>query len=642
MGTTTAELAVFDGAAEVLFDANGKIVSSGGGRIQLTPNSSRRTVALLVGHTYNFKITARDGAATPNDLAYGEKNNVAVTGATTLTLNLKTLLGAAQLSQTRVQNGAVELALNVSPKGRPDLAVPEDDYTVSYAVTGGTILTESKLGLQIQPTEATVKVVATVSGSTAPNVDGTVTTTLTQAGDSSGSVGADLTSPTVAITTPADTASVNATTATTITGTATDNAAVSRVEVYDGVRLLGTATLSGTAWSIPWTPDSGSHTVTAVAYDAAGNTARAKVGVATLDPTFGLGGNVNGAVSSTQNDIARDVLVQSDGRILLGGIVNASTGGGYTYALSRLNANGTLDTTFGTNGRVTTDFDGNGSTNDDLMALAQQSDGRIIAVGQTNYGIAVARYTSTGALEWKRRLMFGTIQDQANSVALQADGKILVAGITVTSNAANTADAFVTRLNPDGSTDTNFGSGGLVKPDFNGVWEAANAVTVQSDGKILVAASGGNTNTVMLYRLTGAGAVDTTFGTAGKVSAAQGGADVYAMVVQPDGKIVTAGNQLARFTAAGQPDATFGTGGFTTLSRAATDAVLLSDGRIMILAGGFRRFTAEGAVDATFGGGGFMRGGGNAVAVQPDDKVVVAGSALVNNQDDFFSMRILP
>jgi uncharacterized delta-60 repeat protein/LPXTG-motif cell wall-anchored protein len=149
----------------------------------------------------------------------------------------------------------------------------------------------------------------------------------------------------------------------------------------------------------------------------------------TLDNAFGTGGKVTTFIESSE---AYSVMLQADGKILVSGVsYNNSTS---YFAVARYNTNGTLDNTFGTGGKVTTDFDNNRS---EAMAITSQADGKIILAGTayigSTYAYAVARYNTNGSLD----NTFGTggkvttvfnVTSNAFSLALQADGRIIVAG----------------------------------------------------------------------------------------------------------------------------------------------------------------------------------------------------------------------
>src|SRR5437870_3563768 len=152
---------------------------------------------------------------------------------------------------------------------------------------------------------------------------------------------------------------------------------------------------------------------------------------------------------------------------------------------------GDLDPSFGAGGQVLTDFGGG----DGARALALQADGRIVVAGRScpsTWRFALARHDADGTLDPSfggggRVLTNFAGRDEASALALQSDGKIVVAGF---SGAGGRQDFAVARYNPDGSLDPSFGSGGRVLTDFGGDDEAS-ALALQSDGKIVVAGSAG-------------------------------------------------------------------------------------------------------------------------------------------------------
>jgi uncharacterized delta-60 repeat protein len=336
---------------------------------------------------------------------------------------------------------------------------------------------------------------------------------------------------------------------------------------------------------------------------------------------------------------------------------------------------GDLDPGFGTNGIVTTNFSSTSTPNgnDIAHAVAVQPDGKIVVVGQTNVNgsldFAMDRYLTNGQLDpsfgngGEVITDFTGSQDIAYGVAIQADGKIVVVGQAYAGSTF--FDFGVVRYLSNGQLDTSFGTGGKVTTDFSGIDEAATAVTIQSDGMILVAGRAGSGH-FGLVRYTSTGQLDTSFGTGGKVTTDinQNSTDqANAIALQPDGKIVLAGYSgshyaLARYTSSGQLDTTFGTGGILTADLApstnnvAQGVVVLSSGRIV--AAGYSNgqtgfdfslmaFTPTGQLDTTFGTGGKvdtdMSGSSideaQSILAQADGKLVVSGFAFKNGSYQF-------
>jgi uncharacterized delta-60 repeat protein len=248
-----------------------------------------------------------------------------------------------------------------------------------------------------------------------------------------------------------------------------------------------------------------------------------------LDPSFGTGGKVITPISPGNGvDTARGVAVQSDGRIVAAGhTFNDSTG--IDFALVRYNADGTLDTTFGTSGKVTTNTSiSNGE--DIAYAVAIQSNGRIVAAGYafntaTSGDFVLARYNSDGTLDTTFGTggkaitnfnIFGSF-DQAHAVAIQTDGKIVAAGLS-------SSDFALARYNEDGTLDATFGTGGKVTTNISPINadDAIHAVTIQADGRVVAAGYANNGATgsdpdFALARYNADGTLDTSFGTAGRV-----------------------------------------------------------------------------------------------------------------------------
>ena len=283
------------------------------------------------------------------------------------------------------------------------------------------------------------------------------------------------------------------------------------------------------------------------------------------------------------------VAIQADGKIVVAGTTTAGVGG--DFAVARLNPTGTLDTTFDLDGLKLIDFNG---VQDVANALAIQADGKILVVGNDQADFAVARLNpADGSLDaafdadGKRTVNLGGM-DAANAVAVQADGKIVLAG----TDGANFALA---RLNPaDGSPDLTFGGAGTRVIDLGGT-DIAFAVAVQPDGKIVAAGTNGADFAVV--RLNAADAsLDTAFNassaTPGKLLVDVAGADVArAVAVLANGKIVLVGNSAAdlavvRLTPAGTPDLGFNGTGKATFDLGATDfgtaAVVTGGGRVVI------------------------------------------------------------
>ncbi|PYE53299.1 Ig-like domain-containing protein [Deinococcus yavapaiensis] len=287
-GTTSAELNVFDGGTELLFDANG-YPSAAGSRLTFTPAQSTKTVFLPVNKNYDFKIKALDDRTPANTLAYGEKLgvNIPTSGASVnltlrsiiLNASLRTLLGVRAVDPGQI----VDVGLSVVPQNRIDLLVPESDYTVTYSVQNGSIVqqngtnVESKRGVRVQASgEGQLTVTAEVTGLFGPGT-GTEATLSTVLGipvnDVSSGIGVDITPPAITFDVAAN---PTAGSPVTLSGNISDDVGVQKVEVYDGVAKIGEANLGASTWGMTWTPSAGDHDLQVLAYDAAGNVGRAR------------------------------------------------------------------------------------------------------------------------------------------------------------------------------------------------------------------------------------------------------------------------------------------------------------------------------------------------------------------------------
>ncbi len=237
----------------------------------------------------------------------------------------------------------------------------------------------------------------------------------------------------------------------------------------------------------------------------------------------------------------------------------------------------------------------------------------------------------------------------ASAIALQPDGDAVVAGAAAGNGGTRWC---VARFKPDGTPDASFGIDGVVYTSFDdpvnypqGIGTGATGVSILPDGKILVFGSGGAGTALARYNPDGS--LDTTFGTAGKVSLAVPG---YLFVVQADGKIVLVGGSgeidITRLNADGSLDTQFGDGGFVTtpfpdgMGGWPGTIALQSDGKILV--GGadgdnyfVARFNADGTLDSSFGGSGWITApfvAGNedevtSIAIQPNGQIVVAGDS---------------
>ena len=216
----------------------------------------------------------------------------------------------------------------------------------------------------------------------------------------------------------------------------------------------------------------------------------------------------------------------------------------------------------------------------------------------------------------------------ANAVALQIDGKIVIAG------QAGNRSALL-RLTTNGNLDSSFGTGGVVTSRIGGdINQLFTSMAIQSDGKILVTASGCPPRDE-LARFNTDGSLDTAFGTSGIATLS---IRALGVTVQPDGKILVTGENypmalMARLLSNGQPDTTFGSNGQAALIASATSVALQSDGKILIgssgvSSGSLARYNSNGSLDKSFG---ILGQAGSvppivAIAVQTDGRILAAGT----------------
>jgi len=338
----------------------------------------------------------------------------------------------------------------------------------------------------------------------------------------------------------------------------------------------------------------------------------------TLDVTFNVGDGADDFISA--------IAVQRDGKMIIGGAFNNYDGVERNF-LARLNADGSLDSTFNLNNGI----------NDFVGAVALQPDGKIlIGGGFTTYDNLprnhLARLNADGSLDAAFNIGTGT-DDVISVISLQPDGKILIGGNFAVYDV--TSRNRIARLNPNGSLDSTFNPG-------SGADDIVLALVLQSDGKIIMGGAfttydGKGRNYVA--RLNADGSADTMF-------APNGGADdfVSAVVLQADSKMIIGGafttyngltrHFLARLTADSSPDTTFNpnTGADDTILAIA----IQPDGKI-IVSGSFTtyhsiarrriaRLNIDGSLDTTFNPGRGADEDVNVIALQPDGKIIISGS----------------
>jgi uncharacterized delta-60 repeat protein len=375
-----------------------------------------------------------------------------------------------------------------------------------------------------------------------------------------------------------------------------------------------------------------------------------------LDSAFGNSGTVS------QNDVTSAVALQPNGKIVTVGYRDTGSAPNYfDFVVSRYNPDGTPDVSFGGTGTVVTDLTGQ---KDIAEAVAIQSDGKIVVGGTVyngpKYAFGLARYNSDGSLDAGFG-QGGTVIDfqSANSyynqilnLVIQPDGRILAGG-NLDNESAGGINFAVVRYNTDGTRDTSFGSGGVATTNL-GLGDRAYGLALQADGKVVLAGVSSEGNSISVFaltRYTTAGQLDATFGSGGVVITDLQGTyeEAHDLVIQPDGKIVVAGQvdssgafppvndfAVARYNADGSLDGGFGSSGTTVTDFGADDTTsgtaLQPDGRIVVAGttsngthAGIARYTPNGALEVSD----FSTPSGtqaSRVLVQADGKIILVGT----------------
>ncbi|MBP7810538.1 MAG: T9SS type A sorting domain-containing protein [Bacteroidia bacterium] len=287
---------------------------------------------------------------------------------------------------------------------------------------------------------------------------------------------------------------------------------------------------------------------------------------------------------------------------------------------------GSLDLSFDLDGIVTTSLSFNTPNTDQGNAIAIQSDGKILVAGYSyfsanNNDFSVMRYNTNGSLDntfdtdGRVSTTFGIgTNDQATCIAIQSDGKIVVGGY---SNQGGNYDFAVVRYNTNGSLDNTFDTDGRVTTVIGADHDYVRGIAIQSDGKIVVTGDyyvGINNDDIAVVRYNTDGSLDATFGTSGKVTTIMGSDldGAKSVAIQSDGKIVV--------------------GGFSIVGSTQDFAVL--------------RYNTNGSLDVTFDGDGMAitpigtgDDSGSSVALQSDGKIVLGGESVVGSNDNFAAIR---
>lgn len=403
----------------------------------------------------------------------------------------------------------------------------------------------------------------------------------------------------------------------------------------------------------------------------------ASAAAGSLDSSFDVDGRVTTDLGSAEE--AHALAIQPDGKMVVAGITPATDPEDFTRfpVLLRYDTDGSLDGT----------FDGDGVcfiTAPEPTDVAVQSDGKILVAGGYQNDFAVARFDtgctpdSTFSDDGFQRIDLAGGIEEATGIAVQPDGKIIVVG-SRRPNELSGFDFVIARLDTAGTLDSSFSGDGWLRANF-GISDRANAVALQSDGKIIVAGrTDGRTFESMdfaLARCTAQGTLDAAFSGDGKVRTSFGFFDeAFDVGVQQDGKVVAGGRSssgemdfaLARYTANGVLDATFSGDGkrrtdFSGGNDEAYGLAIQANGRI--IQGGLAnpsngsenptfalaRYRTGGKLDLSFSGDGKVqtRFGANRLdygrdlALQADGRIVLAGDVTAGfSSNDFGLARYL-
>lgn len=332
------------------------------------------------------------------------------------------------------------------------------------------------------------------------------------------------------------------------------------------------------------------------------------------DNTFGTNGMLTIDLNSG-NDQCLDMVLQDDGKILLAGMTTGRTSADFTVV--RLEANGTIDGSFGTAGFAIVEVS---PAYDVLQSIALQPDGKILGVGHTTDGpdvdIALIRLNPNGSLDnsfsFDGMLITSVNEDDwGQDIQITSNGKIVIAGST--EHGIGETNTLLVRYNEDGSLDNSFGINGKVETDLSVSVDEFYALTINGAGKIL--ATGGSWNgsstDMLVVRFNADGTLDNTFSFDGVVETDfAGNTDKgWDILVQPDSRILVVGGMfdgsdklaLARYKWDGTLDNTFGTNGRVTTQVGTADVAysvsLQSDGKILSagfsLNGGYDAFAVR-------------------------------------------------
>jgi uncharacterized delta-60 repeat protein len=386
-----------------------------------------------------------------------------------------------------------------------------------------------------------------------------------------------------------------------------------------------------------------------------------------LDTTFNETGKFIYQIAPEQGFHRSTAVATTSERIYLLGTYWVN--GSYGIGILALKPDGTFDYTFDGDGTRTVTV----STSDDVGDIAVQNDGKILICGYTPEDIFVIRLNPDGSMDdsWGVNgvaiTSVTTSWDRVHKIKCQPDGKVVVAGYCGT----NVNDLAVVRYNANGTLDSAFGTGGKFTFDFNEQSDRIEGLSLQPDGKIVIAGSAtiiGQNYKGFVMRLTTDGVLDPTFNATGIVML---GEEVQGVAIRSDGKILCASDYndeggVYAFNQDGSSHASVGTNGFASsgLRMAAIDIACTADGNFYMFGYSYgspsRDFVAvsyqlDGSLQTCFGNKGVSKfdvgslvddGWGDKDntedylykgVLQPDGKLLLAGD---NQRDEYVLTRL--
>lgn len=395
----------------------------------------------------------------------------------------------------------------------------------------------------------------------------------------------------------------------------------------------------------------------------------------TLDSDFSGDGKVTDSFD-TGNDDGQSVLIQPDGKILVAG--HAYIQGDIDFVVVRYNSDGSHDNSFSTDGMASVNF--GASFNDYGSDMVLQSDGKIVVAGHTDgsssdIDLAMTRFNADGSIDQtfgtqgRTIIDVGSIYDIARGIDISSTGKLVVTGDAW-------GNAFVAQFNSDGSPDNSFGTNGVVITSIPNVSTYPQDVKCQPDGKIVVAgyyAPDISDIDFMVLRYNSDGSLDNTFSNDGIVNTdiAAGHERGYSFYLHSDGKITVIGisfnkSAMARYNSNGTLDLSLNNSGKLELPGTTDYYTNVIDQQVdgkYIFGGVYRdpnvnlsraialmRVNYDGTFDTGFGTNGIVTTtfSGNldnscsAIAIQPDLRIVVTGgTGPFSSEHDIATARFL-